>query len=479
VDFRTCSEETSVVKTGAQPRTFAFVSLGCPKNLVDSERMLGLLAAEGYVLTPDPDGADFVVVNTCGFIDAARQESLAVLQEMAELKRQGRVGGLIVAGCLAERLKERLLELVPEIDGVFGVFAREDIARVVDRFLSPLEEQRVLFRPATSRLWDDRARLRITPRHLAYLKISEGCDRLCTFCAIPKMRGPHVSKPLEQIVAEAEELAADGVRELNIVAQDTTYYGVDLYGKPKLSELLRRLEEIRALRWIRLLYCYPQNFTDELIATIAASGKVLPYLDIPLQHINDRILRRMKRRVTRAEIVELIRRLRAEIPGLVLRTTFIVGFPGESEAEFEELCEFVRETRFERLGVFEYSLEPDTPAARLPEQVPSEVKQARRQRLMELQQEIAFAWNAARVGSRLQVLIDQVDRRRGWYVGRSYADAPEIDAQVFVQGSGLRPGHFVEVTVTDWDGYDLMARAQGDLAEGQARPVRAQARRPP
>lgn len=440
-----------------EPRaTFSFVALGCAKNLVDSERMLGLLGADGYALVPDPDGADFVVVNTCGFIEAARQESLAVLREMAELKRQGRIRGIVVAGCLAERMKEQLLEEVPEIDAMVGVFGRDEINRVVSRFLGSLTEQRYVFRPAPSRPLDDRGRLRITPRHMAYLKISEGCDRLCTFCAIPRMRGPHVSKPIEQVVEEARELATDGVRELIIVAQDTTYYGVDLYGEPRLAELLRALDEIRELRWIRLLYCYPLNFTDELIATLAASGKILPYIDLPLQHINDRILRRMKRRVNRAQTEQLIARLREEIPGLVLRTTFIVGFPGETEEEFEELCEFVQQTRFERMGVFEYSLEPDTPAARLDGHVPAEVKAQRRDRLMRLQQEIAFEWTRRQVGKELEVVIDRPDEEPGWWIGRSYADAPDIDGVVFVCGERLRPGDFVRVRITDADGYDLI-----------------------
>ncbi len=436
--------------------TFSFVALGCAKNLVDSERMLGILGSEGYALTPEPEGADFVVVNTCGFIEAAREESLAVLREMAELKRKGRIGGLIVAGCLAERWKEQLLEQVPEIDAMVGVFGRDEIARVVDRFLGQLDEQRHVFRPAPSRPLDDRGRLRITPRHLAYLKISEGCDRLCTFCAIPRMRGPHVSKPIEQVLEEARELAADGVRELIIVAQDTTYYGVDLYGKPRLAELLRRLEDIPEFRWIRILYCYPLNFTDELIATIAASGKIVPYLDIPLQHINDRVLRRMKRRVTRRQIEELIARLRGEIPGLVLRTTFIVGFPGETDEQFAELCEFVKQARFERMGVFEYSPEPGTPAERLDGHLSGEIRRQRRETLMTIQQPIAFQWSRSQVGKVLDVVIDRPDEEPGWWVGRSYADAPDIDGLVFVHAPQAAPGKFLRIRITEADGYDLI-----------------------
>src|SRR5579871_1861314 len=288
--------------------TYAFVSLGCPKNLVDSERMLGKLAQDGFTLTPDADGADVVVVNTCGFIEPARQESLGVIREMHDLKKQGRVGAVVVAGCLAERKGDELLREVPEVDHIVGVFGREEITQVVDRAVAQRREQRSLFRPAPVRALEDTARLRITPRHYAYLKISEGCDRLCTFCAIPSMRGKHVTKPIEEVVREARELAADGVRELIVVAQDTTYYGLDLYGRVRLAELLRELDQLDGLEWIRILYCYPEHFTDELIDTLASAEKVIPYLDMPLQHINDRMLKRMQRRVTRASTVDLLAR---------------------------------------------------------------------------------------------------------------------------------------------------------------------------
>src|SRR3954463_2068932 len=281
--------------------TFSFVSLGCPKNLVDSERMLGLLAQDGYILVPEARTADLVIVNTCGFIDSARQESLGVIREMLERKRLGEIKGVVVAGCLAERQREMLLEEVPEIDQIVGVFGREEIARVADRIMGGLHEQRTVFRPAPVQAQDDRARLRITPRHLAYLKVSEGCDRLCTFCAIPYMRGKHVTKPIERVVDEARELAGDGVRELILVAQDMTYYGVDLYGRPRLAELLRELDRIEELDWIRVLYNYPNYFTDELYEALGSAKKVVPYLDMPLQHINDRMLKAMNRRHTRAE----------------------------------------------------------------------------------------------------------------------------------------------------------------------------------
>jgi ribosomal protein S12 methylthiotransferase len=440
--------------------TFSFVSLGCPKNLVDSERMLGLLAQDGYVLVPDADRADLVIINTCGFIDAARQESLGVIREMLDRKKAGAVKGVVVAGCLAERQKEMLLEEVPEVDQVVGVFGREEIARVADRIMGDLHEQRSVFRPAPVQAQDDRARLRITPRHLAYLKVSEGCDRLCTFCAIPYMRGKHVTKPIEKVVEEARELAADGVRELNLVAQDMTYYGVDLYGRPRLAELLRELDQVEGIDWVRVLYNYPNYFTDELYETLGSARKVIPYLDMPLQHVNDRMLKMMNRRHTRAETEEIIERLRQAVPNLVLRTTFIVGFPGETDAEFEELLDFVKTTRFERLGVFPYSFEPDTPAAKLPGHLPEAVKNDRRDRVMAAQQEIAFAFNAGLVGRPLDVLIDApAPGATDLWVGRTYADAPDVDGVTYVRGAGLEPGDLVTCEVVASQGYDTVADA--------------------
>jgi ribosomal protein S12 methylthiotransferase len=449
-------------------KTFSFVSLGCPKNLVDSERMLGKLAQDGYALTPDADGADVVVVNTCGFIEPARQESLAVIREMLALKERGRVGAVVVAGCLAERKKDDLLAEVPGVDHIVGVFGREEIAQVVDRTLAQrrssdvADEQRSLFRPAPVQALPDTARLRITPRHFAYLKISEGCDRLCTFCAIPGMRGKHVTKPIEEVVREANELAADGVRELILVAQDTTYYGLELYGRVRLAELLRELDQVRGIEWIRLLYAYPMYFTDELIETIAGSRHVIPYLDMPLQHIDDRMLKRMSRRVDRRSTEDLLHKLREGIPGLTLRTTFIVGFPGETEEEFQELADFVRDEKFERLGVFPYSLEPGTPAAKLDGHLAEEVKRERRNRLMEIQQANAFAWSQDQIGKQIQVIVDGPDPEiPGHLVARGRADTPDIDCVVRVKGKGLRAGDLVRVKVTGADGYDLLGRPVG------------------
>jgi len=460
---------------------YAFVSLGCPKNAVDSERMLGLLRADGYDLVADPQGADFVVVNTCGFIDAAREESFGVIDEMLALKRSGAVGGVVVAGCLAERQKEAMLGERPEIDHLVGVFSREEIARVADRLVGRMTEQRTVFRPAGAAPLPDRGRLRVTPRHFAYLKISEGCDRLCTFCAIPKMRGKHVSKPPDEVVAEAEELAADGVRELILVAQDTPYYGRDLYGEPRLAELLGRLDAVDGIEWIRLMYFYPMYVDDAVIDAIAGSRRVVPYIDMPLQHASDAMLRRMARRVNRAETESLLARLRERIDGLTLRTTFITGFPGETDEDFAELMEFVRGHEFERMGVFTYSIEPDTPAAKLPDHVPGEVAQRRRDALMQIQQEITLARNASLIGTPMTVLLDApvetqvepdglMNESPQAFVGRTTTDAPDVDCVVYVTGHGLRPGQFTEVEIVGYDGYDLIGVVSDAGSQRVARP---------
>lgn len=444
--------------------SFAFVSLGCPKNLVDSERMLGKLAQDGYALTPNADGADVVVVNTCGFIESARQESLSVIREMLELKKAGRVGSVVVAGCLAERKKDDLLLEVPDVDHIVGVFGREDIVDVVDRAVQARQEQRSLFRPAPVRAFEDTARLRVTPRHYAYLKISEGCDRLCTFCAIPGMRGKHVTKPMEEVIREAKELVSDGVRELIIVAQDTTYYGMDLYGEVRLAELLRQLDQVEGLEWIRILYAYPINFSDELITTIAQARKIIPYIDMPLQHINDRMLKRMQRRVNRQQTEELLHKLREGIPNLTLRTTFIVGFPGETEAEFLELADFIEQSKFERCGVFTYSYEPGTPATRLDDHFEESVKNERRDHLMALQQGIALKWSQAQVGKTIDVIIDGPDPEFSNHCqARSHADSPDIDCIVRVKGKGLAPGDITTVKVNAADNYDLLAKNIGPI----------------
>jgi ribosomal protein S12 methylthiotransferase len=344
-----------------------------------------------------------------------------------------------------------------------GVFGREEITKVADRLVGHLEEQRTVFQPAPVRALADTDRLRITPKHFGYLKISEGCDRLCTFCAIPKMRGKHATKPIETVITEAKQLAADGVKELIVVAQDTTYYGLDLYGETRLAQLLRELEQVEGIEWIRLMYFYPMYITDELVSVLAASKKIVPYLDMPLQHANDTMLRRMARRVTRTETEALLEKLRANIPNLVMRTTFIAGFPGETDEQFAELIEFVEKHRFERAGVFTYSLEPDTPAANLPDHVPEEVKLARQEQLMAVQQRIAFEANEQQVGRTLDVILDQpVPNERNVWVGRSYMDAPDVDGLVFVTGEKkqrLAAGQIVPVEIVASQGYDLVGVA--------------------
>lgn len=462
--------------TATAPKgSYAFVSLGCPKNLVDSERMLGLLQIDGYRLVDNPDGADFVVVNTCGFIERARNESFAAIDEMLKLKASGGTRGVIVSGCLAERQKEDLLLERPGIDYLVGVFSRDEITKVADRLVGHLEEQRTIFQPAPVRALPDTDRLRITPKHFGYLKISEGCDRLCTFCAIPKMRGKHATKPIEAVIQEAKQLAADGVKELIIVAQDTTYYGLDLYGETRLAQLLRELEQVEGIEWIRLMYFYPMHITDELVSVLGASQKIVPYLDMPLQHANDTMLRRMARRVTRAETEALLDKLRANIPNLVMRTTFIAGFPGETDEQFADLVDFVERQRFERAGVFTYSLEPDTPAANLPDHVPEAVKEARREQLMAIQQQIAFDWNERQVGRTLDVILDQpVPQEKNVWVGRSYADAPDVDGLVFVTGDKrdrLAAGQIVPVEIVASQGYDLVGVATRGARPKSALPV--------
>ncbi|XZE46201.1 30S ribosomal protein S12 methylthiotransferase RimO [Pirellulaceae bacterium SH467] len=446
--------------------SYSFISLGCPKNLVDSEQMLGLLQKDGYRLVSDPENSDFVVINTCGFIDNARKESFDAIDQMLELKRQGKIRGVIVTGCLAERQQEKLLEARPEIDGMVGVFGRDDITTIVNRFMDGLDEQRSIFRPAPIRALSDDFRLQVTPPHFAYLKISEGCDRLCTFCAIPKMRGKHASKPMDKILEEARRLSDQGVRELILVAQDTTYYGMDMFGEARLAELLQQLDQVDGIDWIRLMYFYPMYIDDHLMETIASAKRILPYIDIPLQHINDQMLKRMSRRVTQEQTHSLITNLRRNIPNLVLRTTMIAGFPGETEEQFEDLEDFVAEMQFERLGVFAYSIEPDTPAAKLQDHLPERVKKERRNRLMAIQQQNAFAWCEKQIGKRLPILIDKaVDAAQNVWLGRSYADAPDVDSTVFVTGDSSRPiriGDLIECEIVSYKDYDLIGAAVGD-----------------
>ena len=427
--------------------------------------MMGLLKLDGYELISDPEQSDFVVVNTCGFIEAAREESFGAIDEMLALKKAGKTKGVIVTGCLAERQKEQLLIDRPEIDSLVGVFGREEITEIADRLVGDLAEQRNVFQPAPIRALPDQDRLQITPKHFAYLKISEGCDRLCTFCAIPKMRGKHATKPMEDVLAEAQQLADNGVRELVIVAQDTTYYGMDLYGEPRLAELLTKLNEIKGLDWIRLMYFYPMYIDDALLNVIADSDKILPYIDMPLQHADNVMLKRMSRRVNQEQIDSQVTRMRELIPDLVLRTTFITGFPGETEEQFQTLVDFTRRHKFERMGVFTYSFEPDTPAARMDDHLDDETKNRRRDELMAVQQEVMFEFNEGQVGKTIDVIIDQeVAEQPGAWIGRSAGDAPDVDAAVFVTQTEheLAIGQIVPCEVVTFKDYDLVAVAVGE-----------------
>ena len=418
------------------------ISLGCAKNLVNSEQMLYLMSEAGFRLVPDPDGADLVIVNTCGFIDAAKSEAIDNILEMAELKKQGRLGGLIVTGCLAERYKDSILEELPEIDAVLGVGSFKDIvaaARAV------MERRRLALFADQSAPVDEIPRVVTTGPGWAYLRIAEGCNNFCAFCAIPYIRGRYRSRSMENILEEARDLAAHGAKELIVIAQDITRYGTDLYGKRMLAELCRRLSEIEGVRWLRLHYLYVDQFDDELIDEIASNPKIVKYLDIPIQHINDGILRRMNRRGTGGDIRALFQKLRERIPGLVLRTSLIAGLPGEGEAEFEELCTFLREARIERVGVFPFSPEEGTPAAGM-EHVDAEEAQRRADLILELQAPIMEDFCAGFVGKTLDVLCEGFDEESGLWYGRSFADSPDIDGQVLFTGPG-NEGEMVRVSI--------------------------------
>ncbi len=480
----------------AEPiRSVAFVSLGCPKNLVDSERMLGLLAGEGLAITADPTSADAIVINTCGFLEASKTESMSEIRQAVDLKKAGQVKRVIVAGCLVQRHKTKLLADEPGIDKLVGVFDREHIVEAVRGADNPRQDHGhylgkyhdlsrelaersgigaadVAKQTKTTRLAvfeDDRARLRLTPRHYAYLRISEGCNQGCAFCTIPSIRGLMRSKPLDHILAEAKELAADGAVELNLIGQDTTSYGTDIGYDPGLSGLLSALDKkLKDVHWLRLMYAYPSCFTDDMIKTIADSGRIVKYIDMPLQHINDRLLTLMKRRVTRKQIETLLDKLRQWVPGITIRTTFIAGSPTETEAEHKELVAFVRDFGFDMMGVFPFSPEPGTPMGRLTDQHDEATRQARVEELMLTQQEVAFKKAAALRDTTLDILIDRPagrDASDGW-VGRHTGQAPDIDSVTIVEGSGLHPGQIVRGRIVGADGYDLFA--QVDRRKGRS-----------
>ena len=432
-----------------------FVSLGCDKNLVDTEMMLGMLQQKGFTFTDDETEADVVVVNTCCFIGDAKEESINTLLEMAELRKSGSIRALLATGCLAQRYREEIQKEIPEVDAILGTMAIEEIVEAVEQVLQG--ERHNHFRELNSAPASYRDRVLTTGGHFAYLKIAEGCNKRCTYCIIPKVRGDYRSIPMEKLTAQAEALAEKGVRELILVAQETTLYGVDLYGKKSLPELLHRLAAISGIYWIRILYCYPEEITEELIETIAAEPKVCHYLDIPIQHASDEVLRRMGRRTNQEELRQWIGRLRERIPDICLRTTLISGFPGETQEDFEELYRFVNEMEFDRLGVFPYSQEEDTKAAEMPDQVSGEVKCFRRDELMELQQAIAFEKAEQMIGRVLDVMVEGKVADEDVYVTRTYRDAPNVDGYLFLNTSTtLMTGDFVKVLVTDSNEYDLI-----------------------
>lgn len=427
-------------------KTFAMISLGCAKNLVNSEQMLYLMSEAGFTLVPEAEGADLAIVNTCGFIDAAKTEAIDNILELAELKKQGKLGGLIVTGCLAERYKDSILSELPEIDAVLGVGNFKDIVAAAN---TVMEGRNLSLFGSNSAPVDEIPRVVSTGPAWAYLRIAEGCNNFCAFCAIPYIRGRYRSRSMENILEEARDLAAHGVKELIVIAQDITRYGTDLYGKRSLAALCRELAKIEGIEWIRLHYLYPDQFDDELIDEIASNDKIVKYLDIPIQHINDGILKAMNRRGTGGEIRSLFKTLRERIPGLVLRTSLISGLPGEGEAEFEELCDFLKEARIERVGVFPFSPEEGTPAASMPHVDEAEA-QRRADLIMELQAPIMDDYCNSFLGKTIRVLYEYYDEESGYHVGRSYADSPDIDGLVLFSGD-CAEGDMVDVLITDTD----------------------------
>lgn len=436
------------------------VSLGCPKNLVDSETMLGLIHEENYEITNNPSEAEIIIVNTCGFIESAKEESINTILQMAEYKKSGSCKYIIVTGCLSQRYAEELFSELPEADAIAGVEVYDEIGSIIKRVMNG-ERFIMLERSKPDVIYTSKEtflpRILTTPSYTAYLKIAEGCDNCCSYCAIPKIRGPYRSKPMEQVLKEAKALADNGVKELIVVAQDTTRYGEDLPGgKLLLADLLKELNKIESLKWIRVMYCYPNNFTDELIETFASLDKVCKYVDLPLQHASNRLLASMNRYDTREEVETLLAKLRKRIPGIVIRTTFIVGFPGETDADFEELKEFVEQQRFENAGVFAYSQEEGTVAGAMPNQIPDEIKQERYHELMALQAQISEEIHKDTEGQTLEVLVEGIEEDgSGLHYGRSYREAPDIDGLVFIENPGdIKPGCFVKVNILQGFTYE-------------------------
>lgn len=432
-----------------------FISLGCDKNLVDSERMLGKLAGHGYEMTDDETEADIIIINTCCFIDSAKEESIQTILDMARYKTEGRCTALIVTGCMAERYRQEVLDEIPEVDAIIGTNSYNKIEDAILQVGNGIRPS--ILEPLNGIPEDADKRIMTTGGFYEYLKIAEGCDKHCTYCAIPGMRGPYRSVPMEDLIREARQLAEDGVRELILVAQETTRYGIDLYGKKSLHILLEKLSEIDGIRWIRILYCYPEEIYPEMIQAMKSLPKVCHYLDLPIQHSNDEILKRMGRRTSHDDLVRIIENLRREIPDIALRTTLITGFPGETEEQHEEVCDFIREMKFDRLGVFTYSQEEGTPAASFDGQIDEEIRKDRQDRLLTLQQEVSKQRNENMIGRTLDVFIEGYMSDENAYVGRTYADTPNIDGLIFIQTpETLNTGDFVKVTVTGALEYDLI-----------------------
>jgi ribosomal protein S12 methylthiotransferase len=441
-----------------------FISLGCDKNLADSEEMLGLLTRGGHEIVDDETIADAIVINTCCFIGDAKEESVDTILEMAELKKTGNCKVLVVTGCMAQRYKKEIIDEIPEVDAVLGTTSYGEIMDAIEAAQKGSHYES--YHDINELPKETGARVLTTGGHVGYLKIAEGCDKRCTYCIIPSLRGSFRSVPQERLIRQAEDMAEKGVKELILVAQETTVYGTDLYGKKTLHLLVKELCKIPGIRWIRILYCYPEEIYDELIETIRDEKKVCHYLDLPIQHASDKVLRRMGRRTTKAELKAVVEKLRREIPDIVLRTTLISGFPGETEEDHEELMEFVDEMEFDRLGVFPYSAEEDTPAASMSGQIPEEVKEARRNEIMELQQEISLERGNARIGQELLVMIEGKVSGESAYIGRTYGDAPKVDGYIFVQtGEFLVTGDFARVRVTGAMEYDLIGELSDEYAE--------------
>ena len=437
-----------------------FISLGCDKNLADSEEMLGLLTGKGHEIVDSEEEAEVIVINTCCFIHDAKEESIENILEMAEYKKAGTCKVLIVTGCMAQRYKEEIIEEIPEVDAVLGTTSYMDILKAIDEACEGRHFQE--FRDINELPEDSGRRVLTTGGHYGYLKIAEGCDKHCTYCIIPSLRGRFRSVPQERLIAQAEHMAEQGVKELILVAQETTMYGTDLYGKKTLHLLMKELCKIKGIRWIRFLYCYPEEIYDELIQVMKEEKKICHYLDLPIQHASDRILKRMGRRTTRAQLTATIEKLRKEIPDIVLRTTLITGFPGETEEDHQELMEFVDEMEFDRLGAFTYSPEEGTPAETMEDQIPEEIKEERRDEIMELQQEISLEKGNDRIGQELLVMIEGKVSGESAYIARTYGDAPKVDGYIFVQtGELLMTGDFAKVRVTGALEYDLI----GELAD--------------